>query len=97
MANFIGLIILALTLTLGSANAGEALSDDEVRQLIISESISRYSGNCACPYNSTRNGSKCGGRSAYSRPGGQSPLCYRNDVTEDNVGRYRERHRIKSP
>lgn len=24
-----------------------------------------YPGNCACPYNHARNGSRCGGRSAY--------------------------------
>ncbi|MEP7452723.1 SH3 domain-containing protein [Phyllobacterium sp. SB3] len=35
-----------------------------------------YSGTCDCPYDYARNGSRCGGRSAYSRPGGRSPICY---------------------
>lgn len=34
------------------------------------------SGSCDCPYDYARNGSLCGGRSAYSRPGGREPICY---------------------
>ncbi len=33
-------------------------------------------GRCDCPYDLMRNGRLCGGRSAYSRPGGRSPVCY---------------------
>lgn len=33
-------------------------------------------GRCDCPYDIMRNGARCGGRSAYSRPGGRSPTCY---------------------
>ena len=33
-------------------------------------------GSCDCPYDLMRNGRSCGGRSAYSRPGGRSPACY---------------------
>lgn len=33
-------------------------------------------GRCDCPYDLMRNGRLCGGRSAYSRPGGRSPICY---------------------
>ncbi|BDA75944.1 hypothetical protein CAL7716_101100 (plasmid) [Calothrix sp. PCC 7716] len=39
----------------------------------IRESIS---GSCECPYDTDRRGRSCGGRSAYSRPGGASPVCY---------------------
>ncbi|WP_430036406.1 SH3 domain-containing protein [Neorhizobium sp. BT27B] len=35
-----------------------------------------YVATCDCPYDLMRNGRKCGGRSAYSRPGGRSPQCY---------------------
>ncbi len=38
---------------------------------------SPYVGTCDCPYDVMRNGRSCGGRSAYSRPGGRSPVCYR--------------------
>ncbi|MDM7850171.1 SH3 domain-containing protein [Pseudochrobactrum kiredjianiae] len=35
-----------------------------------------YVGTCDCPYDLMRNGRRCGGRSAYSRPGGRNPQCY---------------------
>ncbi|MBZ9936640.1 SH3 domain-containing protein [Mesorhizobium sp. BR1-1-16] len=35
-----------------------------------------YVGRCDCPYDLMRNGRMCGGRSAYSRPGGRNPVCY---------------------
>lgn len=38
-----------------------------------------YTGTCDCPYDRARNGSSCGGRSAWSRPGGRSPVCYTTD------------------
>ena len=37
---------------------------------MIKESIDGYPGNCPCPYNTARNGSRCGKRSAYNRAGG---------------------------
>jgi hypothetical protein len=30
---------------------------------------------CDCPNDRARNGSRCGGRSAFCRPGGRSPEC----------------------
>lgn len=58
-----------------------------IRDALIQRSIAHYPGNCPCPYNRDRAGRKCGKRSAYSRPGGHSPLCYRSDVTEAMVRR----------
>ena len=69
------------------------LSDAEVKKAIIAESISSYHGNCPCPYNVARNGSRCGKRSAYSRPGGASPICYESDVTDEMVKRWRGHHK----
>lgn len=77
-----------------SSLAADARSDAQVRDLIIQESISSYPGNCPCPYNTDRAGRRCGGRSAYSRAGGYSPLCYPQDVSDDQVGAYRERHNV---
>jgi len=68
-----------------------AQSDDTIRQKIINESIRNYSGNCPCPYNRMRNGRKCGGHSAYSKPGGASPKCYPSDVSDEDVNDYRKR------
>jgi hypothetical protein len=38
-----------------------------------------YVGTCDCPYDRKRNGARCGGSSAYSRPGGRPPQCYVGD------------------
>ncbi len=69
------------------------LSDDEVRQAIIDDSIQSYSANWPCPYNLASNGSRCGGRSAYSRPGGASPICYATDISDEAVEEYRRTHK----
>lgn len=66
-------------------------TDAEIRQILVNQSIARYSGSCPCPYNTDRGGRRCGGRSAYSRPGGASPLCYPRDVSDAAVAAYRAR------
>ena len=66
-------------------------TDDEIRELMIAESLASYQGSCPCPYFSDRAGRQCGGRSAYSRPGGSSPLCYKSDVSDAAVAAYRTR------
>jgi hypothetical protein len=78
-----------LFLALSSPAIAEAMTDDEIRRILIGESIARYSGNCACPYNTMRNGNVCGGRSAWSRAGGESPLCFPDDVSSSEVAAYR--------
>ena len=71
---------------------GKRVSDAEIRKRIIAESIASYDGPCACPYQRARNGSRCGRRSAYDRPGGEAPLCYERDVTDEMVAAYRAEH-----
>lgn len=83
------LICLILSLSAVAKDTSQA-SDNAVRQAIIEQSIQSYSGNCPCPYNSDRAGRRCGKRSAYSRPGGASPMCYKNDVSTAAVERYRK-------
>lgn len=61
------------------------LTDDQVKQRIIDDSIASYPGTCACPFNTARNGSSCGCRSAWSKAGGYSPVCYKKEVTKDMV------------
>ncbi len=60
-----------------------------IKDEIIQRSIRAYPGNCPCPYNSDSAGRRCGGRSAYSRPGGRDPICFRNDVTDSMLARFR--------
>ena len=72
---FFGLLMLLIT-----ALTQPLLANDQKVQRLIQESIASYPGKCACPYSIMSNGRKCGGRSAYSKPGGYSPLCYPKDV-----------------
>lgn len=85
--------IFALLAAALAATPAFAQSNAQIRQRIVRESIAAYSGQCPCPYNVMRNGSSCGGRSAYSRPGGAAPLCYPRDVTEGEVQAWRRAHR----
>jgi len=94
-----GVIVVALVvlgmLTAGLAGVREPLSDAQVRETIIRESIAGYQATGyprACPYNLTRNGSSCGGRSAYSRLGGASPFCYPKDVSDGMIASWRRVH-----
>ncbi len=63
-----------------------------IKRLLIKRSHAYYPGNCPCPYNTDRAGRRCGKRSAYSRPGGRSPLCYNRDVTTAMIRNYRARN-----
>ena len=69
----------------------EIISDKQIVQNIINESIANYSGNCPCPYNRASNGSSCGRRSAYSRAGGFAPICYASDVTSEMLTEYKRK------
>jgi len=57
----------------------------QTRQRIIRQSIAAYPGPCPCPYSVMRNGRSCGGRSAWSRPGGYAPKCYPSDISAAEV------------
>ncbi|MDY6948366.1 MAG: hypothetical protein SXG53_21910 [Pseudomonadota bacterium] len=86
-----GLIAGLLYLTLPAAAAAAELSDAQIRQALIEMSISKTPGNCPCPYHRDSAGRQCGKRSAYSRPGGRSPLCYPADVTAEMVASFRSK------
>ncbi|MGL4094956.1 SH3 domain-containing protein [Hyphomicrobiales bacterium] len=64
------------------------ISPSMIIQRIIAESIAGYPGTCACPYSTDRRGRKCGSRSAYSKPGGYSPICFAGDVTRSMIEAY---------
>lgn len=89
-------IAIASALVVGgvpfSVDAKPKLSDEAIKKRIIAESIASYPGNCPCPYNTARNGSQCGRRSAYSRAGGYAPLCFSSDVSKSDVQSYRQQN-----
>jgi hypothetical protein len=71
-----------------------ALTAAAIAAIIVQASRAQYHAGgrpCACPDDTMRNGRACGGRSAYSRPGGASPLCYPSDVTTAMIESYRQR------
>lgn len=88
----IGFVLLASAVSAGA----QPLSDQQIVQRIIQDSRNQYYATghpCACPYDHARNGSMCGGRSAYSRPGGAEPLCFPKDVTAGMIEAYRASRR----
>lgn len=84
-----GLAILLALAPATPTSSQQTLTDAQVRQAMIRQSIANYPGSCPCPYSTARNGSRCGGRSAYSRPGGAAPLCYARDISDGQVAAYR--------
>ncbi len=89
------IIIAILSILFVFSNPSLAVTDAEIKQKIIDESIQNYPGPCACPYNITKKGNLCGGRSAYSRSGGQKPLCYPKDVTSEMIEIYKKMYNLK--
>jgi hypothetical protein len=72
-----------------------SLSDAQIATIIVRQSRGAYyaSGHpCACPEDLARDGSRCGRRSAASRPGGAAPYCYPSDVPRAEIEGYRARH-----
>ncbi|NPU12055.1 hypothetical protein HL666_14885 [Bradyrhizobium sp. 83002] len=69
-----------------------ALTTAAIVAILIKASREQYYATghpCACPDDLMRNGRACGARSAHSRPGGASPLCYPADVTPEMIDAYR--------
>jgi hypothetical protein len=79
----------AIMWALSGSGLAWAQSDASVRQAIINASNANYSGSCPCPYSTDHAGRRCGGRSAYSRPGGEAPKCFAADVTAAEIKAYR--------
>jgi hypothetical protein len=85
-----GIFLLVLLASLPAI--ADTLTDAQVCQQMIAESIAAYPGHCPCPYNTASNGSQCGKRSAWSKPGGYTPLCYPSDISDEAVKVWRAQH-----
>ena len=85
IAGLCGLLLMA------AAGAAD-LSDVEVRELIIKKSIDHYDGSCPCPYSKNSKGNLCGDNSAWSREGGNKPICYEDEVSDAQVRKWRARY-----
>lgn len=67
-----------------------SMSRDALKDRIIAEH-DKAPIPCQCPYDTDRNGNACGYRSAYDRPGGYAPICYRKNVPDQYVDRWIEK------
>ena len=85
------LVLISCLFTVGIYAKSNSASTEKIKEKIIQESIANYPGNCACPYNTASNGSRCGKRSAYNRKGGYAPLCYPEDVSDRMVKEFKSR------
>lgn len=97
LRNILAAISIVSALSLPAIPVAQGISDDDIRKMMIRESIYSYPGNCPCPYNSASNGSRCGKRSAWSRAGGYAPLCYDADISSAMVKKYKHQHNISNP
>ena len=77
----------------GDEMTRQSMPESAERALLIARSKGSYGGSCPCPYNTDRGGRRCGRRSAYSRPGGASPICYDRDITDAMIARFRSDRR----
>jgi hypothetical protein len=84
--------LLILFLLISSVHAKEGLSDEQIKRQMIQQSIASYPGNCPCPYSVARNGSTCGARSAYSKPGGYDPICYPGDINPSMIQDFKRKN-----
>jgi hypothetical protein len=87
----IGVIVLCLMSAAGAAS--EQISDAQIRNLIVEQSMRSYPGNCPCPFNVDRAGRRCGARSAYNRAGGYAPVCFAREISDEQVRLYRATQR----
>jgi hypothetical protein len=92
MTSRLTFLIFALSISSWAQTTAPTKTNDQIRQAIIAESIEHYRETCPCPYSHDRRGRQCGARSAYSKPGGASPLCYAKDVTQKMVDDYKKAH-----
>lgn len=90
-AILLGALLLAST-AVHAQDVAAPMTEAEIKQAIIDQSIAQTPGNCPCPYHRASNGSRCGGRSSYSRAGGYGPVCYASDVTPAMVEQYKRRN-----
>lgn len=81
-----------LGLALAWAAPAEAQRDEDIRRLIVEDSLARFRGYCPCPYSYDR-GQQCADKSVYSQRAAHPHdlYCYPQDVPHWEVDDYRRR------
>ncbi len=83
------LALAALLLLVAAPASAQRFHDDDVRRMMIEESLARFTAECPCPYSYAWNGRQCANNSAYMRRQGETPLCYPSDISQRDVIFYR--------
>jgi hypothetical protein len=84
--------VLAILAFLPALALAATLTDTQIRQKMIAESIAAYPGRCPCPHIVASNGSHSGKRSAWSKAGGYAPLYYPAEVSDEAVKAWLQKH-----
>jgi len=74
------------------AIADDKISDDEIKTVLIQQSVQAYGGECPCPYSKSPKGGQCGLNSAYSKIDRFATLCYPSNVTQKMIKEYRDKN-----
>ena len=71
--------------------AAQRWRDDEIRKILIDDSIARFGRECPCPYSLAWNGRQCADTSAYMK---REPYlyCYPQDVPYYEIQKFRQRN-----
>ncbi len=85
-------LIVGAIFCVWNASSALALTDGQVRDLMIKASIASFKGACPCPYSFTAEGLRCGTQSAWSKKDGTGPACYRQDIGDPAVADYRKQN-----
>ena len=62
----------------------------KINQLFIGAALATMAPAVNAAQTPAWNGSSCGGRSAWSKAGGYSPICYKKEVTKEMVKAWRQ-------
>ena len=76
------LIAIFAAVFLNLAYGDDRISSVEIKQLIMAQSISKYTGECPCPFSIDSKGLRCGKRSEYQRSSKDNLYCYPKKMVE---------------
>jgi len=90
-------LCLAIPLAWSAAAQAQRVGDDEIRQMIIRDSLAQFGSTaCPCPYSYAWNGQQCADKSLYNqRTRRQDLYCYPNDVSYRDIEEYRRYHEYR--
>jgi hypothetical protein len=89
--------LFVLPLLWAADASAQRYSDEEVRQIIIRDSLSGFgSTDCPCPYSYAWNGQQCNDKALYyKRTGRRDIFCYPADVSYRDIEDYRRLRELR--